>query len=166
MNLSFEQYLKAFGLGIVLAVLGIGGYVWYQQANAVPEPDTLPTVTVYKSPTCGCCSEWIEHLQANGFTVEARDTSNVTPIKQRLNVPRTLSSCHTAVVGDYVVEGHVPADEVKRLLVNKPKFAGISVPGMPIGSPGMERGNQVDRYNVIAFDENGNSSVVARYGDE
>ena len=164
MDLSFGNHLKAFGVGIVLAALGIGGYLWYQQTSA-PQPDNMPVVTVYKSPTCNCCSKWIDHLRANGFTVEATDTTNVAAIKKNLNVPRGLTSCHTAVVGDYVVEGHVPADEVKRLLVNKPNFTGVTVPGMPIGSPGMERGDRVDPYNVIAFDDDGNSSVVAKYGE-
>jgi hypothetical protein len=107
----------------------------------------------------------MDHLRANGFTVEGENVESLRPVKQRLNVPRGLGACHTAVVGDYVVEGHVPADEVKRLLVHRPDVVGISVPGMPIGSPGMERGDRVDPYNVLAFDTNGKASVVGEYGE-
>jgi hypothetical protein len=164
MNLSLGSHLKAFGVGAVLAVLGIGGYLWYD-SRAAPEPDSMPTVTVYKTETCNCCVKWMDHLRANGFTVEGENVESLRPVKQRLNVPRGLGACHTAVVGDYVVEGHVPADEVKRLLVHRPDVVGISVPGMPIGSPGMERGDRVDPYNVLAFDTNGKASVVGEYGE-
>lgn len=115
----------------------------------------LPLVTVYKSPTCGCCSKWVSHLEANGFRVEALDVDDMTAVKQRYGIPATLGSCHTAVVGDYVVEGHVPADLVHRMLKEKPTgVAGIAVPGMPIGSPGME-GPNPQPYSVIAFGSGG-----------
>ncbi|MCG7886690.1 MAG: DUF411 domain-containing protein [Candidatus Thiodiazotropha taylori] len=95
-------------------------------------------VIVYKSPTCGCCNDWVKHLQQNGFSVQAHDRRDMQLVKCTLNVPQGLQSCHTAVVGDYVVEGHVPAKEIVRLLREKPAVEGISVPGMPMGSPGME----------------------------
>jgi hypothetical protein len=120
----------------------------------------LPTVTVYKSPTCGCCKAWIEHLEENGFTVEAVDTQDMMTVKAALGMPDELGSCHTAVIGDYLVEGHVPADDIKSFLAEAPADRGLSAPGMPVGSPGMEvEGQPADRYDVIAFDERGGRRV-------
>ena len=119
-------------------------------------------VIVYKSPTCGCCSEWIKHLEENGFSVKAEDLRNVNQIKAELGVPNKLRSCHTAKIGDYVIEGHVPAQEITRLLKERPQVKGLAVPGMPMGSPGME-GPRKDRYDVLTFDKNGKSSVYASY---
>ena len=101
---------------------------WAENAKAV----------VYKSPTCGCCSKWIDHLEKNGFEVEAKDVPDVTPIKRANGVPPGMTACHTAMVGGYFIEGHVPAEDVKRLLEEHPQIAGLTVPGMPVGSPGME----------------------------
>ena len=124
----------------------------------------LPTITVYKSPTCGCCSKWVDHLEANGFTVKTTDMPDVTPVKQRFGLPGSLASCHTAVVDGYAIEGHVPAADVKRLLEERPDITGLAVPGMPIGSPGMEiEGRPVDRYDVIAFDRRGGQEVFASH---
>jgi hypothetical protein len=122
-----------------------------------------PTMTVYKSPTCGCCSKWIEHMRSNGFEVKSTDVEDVTSIKTANGVPPEAGSCHTALVGGYVLEGHVPADSVKRLLREKPKVAGLAVPGMPVGSPGMEvPSGQVDRYNVVSFTKGGPTTVFDR----
>lgn len=118
-------------------------------------------VTVYKSPTCGCCSKWVDHLTASGFKVTAHDTSDMTAVRRKLGVPDAMTSCHTAVVNGYLIEGHVPAADIQRLLRDKPKVAGLAVPGMVTGSPGME-GNRSDPYNVIAFGE-GKTSVFARH---
>jgi hypothetical protein len=157
---SLGSHAKAFGLGIVLALLGLGAYLqWGPGAS----PD-LPTVTVYKSPTCGCCGDWVTHLEEEGFPVTVESRANVRPVKRRLGVPAGLASCHTAVVQDYVVEGHVPAAEIKRLLEHTPSFRGLSVPGMPVGSPGMERGDRVEPYAVVGFTAAGDTSVVAQYG--
>lgn len=123
-----------------------------------------PTVTVYKSPTCGCCGLWAEHMTASGFPVETVDVASMDDVKARLGVPGTLASCHTAIVGDYVVEGHVPAEDVKRLLAEKPDAAGIAVPGMPIGSPGMEvEGRPADSYDVFLFTREGRVSVFSHH---
>lgn len=122
-----------------------------------------PVVDVYKSPTCGCCTKWIDHLKANGFEVRSHDTADVAQHKARLGVPPVYESCHTAVVGGYVVEGHVPARDIRRLLKEKPQARGLAVPGMPIGSPGMEQGSQKDRYEVILLDERGAPRVYSRY---
>jgi len=122
-----------------------------------------PTVTVYKSPTCGCCSKWIEHMRSNGFEVKSTDVEDVSSIKTANGVPREAESCHTALVGGYVLEGHVPPDSVKRLLSEKPKVAGLAVPGMPVGSPGMEvPSGQVQHYDVVSFTKGGPTAVFDR----
>jgi hypothetical protein len=122
-----------------------------------------PMVTVYKSPTCGCCSNWIEHMRRNGFEVKSTDVEDVTSVKTANGVPAAAESCHTALVGGYVLEGHVPADSVKRLLREKPKVAGLAVPGMPVGSPGMEvPGGQVQHFDVVSFVKGGATTVFDR----
>jgi hypothetical protein len=131
-------------------------------ALALSLPAMAAKVTVYKSPTCGCCKKWVDHMRENGFTVETRDVQSVVPYKIKHGVSQELASCHTAIVDGYVIEGHVPASDVKRLLKEKPKITGLAVPGMPVGSPGME-GNRKDAYNVISFDAAGNLSVYSRY---
>jgi hypothetical protein len=124
-------------------------------------PAVLPVVTVYKSPTCGCCTKWVEHLKAAGFPVEVHDVADVSGFADATGVPTSLRSCHTAVVKGYAIEGHVPADLIKRLLDEHPKIAGLAVPGMVTGSPGME-GNRKDPYDVIAWSADGKTSVFAR----
>jgi hypothetical protein len=127
-------------------------------AGAAPTSD----VTVYKSPTCGCCTEWVTHLRRHGFRVKTEDLADLQPIKTRHGVPTALQSCHTALVGGYVVEGHVPADLIERLLRERPMIAGLAVPGMPVGSPGMEvPGVPADRYRVLTFDRSGKTEVYA-----
>lgn len=117
-----------------------------------------PTIEVWKSPSCGCCGEWVKHLQANGFTVKVNDTGNEAA-RARLGVPGKLGSCHTAQVGGYALEGHVPAAGIKRLLAEKPNAVGLVVPGMPIGSPGMEMGNQRDPYDVLLIERGGSTRI-------
>jgi len=121
------------------------------------------TITVFKDPNCGCCKSWIEHLRKHGYAVISRDTSDVTGVKRTGRVPDRLYSCHTAFVDGYVIEGHVPAADIDRMLKDKPKIAGIAVPGMPMGSPGMEVGSRKDPFDVIAFTRDGSSSVFARH---
>ena len=118
-------------------------------------------VVVYKTPTCGCCSKWVSHLREAGFEVEANDLTDLSSIKNHYGVRRAFSSCHTAIVEGYVVEGHVPAEHVQRLLEERPDVAGIAVPGMPIGSPGME-GPNPETYEVLSFDKAGNTAVFAQ----
>jgi len=118
--------------------------------------DEMPMVTVYKTPTCGCCGRWIDHMEENGFQVSSENIDDVGPIKQENGVPPELRSCHTAIVAGYVIEGHVPAEDVFKLLREKPDVVGISVPGMPIGSPGME-GPNAQPYRVLSFDRNGDT---------
>ncbi|NMG36435.1 DUF411 domain-containing protein [Azoarcus sp. TTM-91] len=121
------------------------------------------TVTMYKDPNCGCCGKWAEHMRANGFEVKEVASSQMAEIKQTAGLPPKLASCHTAKVGGYVVEGHVPAADVKRLLAEKPAVVGISAPGMPQGSPGMEGPYPADRYEVVSFDRDGRQAVFARH---
>lgn len=118
-------------------------------------------LTVYKDPNCGCCVKWIEHMSKSGFVVTVRDVSNMDEIKKTMRVPAALQSCHTGVIDRYVVEGHVPADVVKKFLAEKPAMLGLAVPGMPSGSPGME-GGRVDHYDIIAFDRDGKTKAYAK----
>ena len=122
-----------------------------------------PEIVVYKSPTCGCCKKWVTHLRDNGFNVKALNTQNVNPIKQQQGVTPKLASCHTAIVAGYTIEGHVPAKDIHRLLKEKPNVKGLTVPGMPIGSPGMEQGNRKDPYAVLTFNGNGKTTVFSNY---
>ena len=125
----------------------------------------LPTVVMHKSPSCGCCSKWADHLRAAGFRVEMRDHDDMLAVKQRLGVPMDKASCHTAEVGGYFVEGHVPAQDIKRLLADKPKARGISVPGMPMGSPGMEvPDGTVQPYTVQLVQADGTAVAYAEHG--
>lgn len=119
-----------------------------------------PTVLVFKTPTCGCCNGWVEHLEESGYTVETRDVRDLMSVKLDAGVPTPMSSCHTAIIDGYVVEGHVPASVVDQLLAERPDIAGIAVPGMPIGSPGME-GPNAKPYEVMSFDAEGNAAVYA-----
>lgn len=123
---------------------------------------TLPTVEVFKSPTCGCCGKWVEHMKANGFKVVTREMNDVTPHKQRLGVPVGMGSCHTAEVGGYLVEGHVPADDVKRLLAEKPKAKGLVSPGMPQSAPGMDMPGK-QPYEIFLVRQDGSTSSFARH---
>ena len=118
-------------------------------------------IKVYKDPNCGCCKEWVKHLEANGFKVETMDMPDLTLLKQKYGVKPEIQACHTAIVGGYVVEGHVPADVIKRMLKEKPAIAGLAVPGMPQGSPGMESATR-ERYNVLTFDRAGRTTVYAQ----
>lgn len=120
-------------------------------------------MTVYRSPTCGCCGKWIEHIKQNHFVVKDIVSDDMQAIKQKLGVPEKLASCHTAVVDGYVIEGHVPAADIEKLLQTKPKVTGISAPGMPMGSPGMEMGGRQDDYAVVSFDNAGNVKVFAEH---
>lgn len=122
--------------------------------------DALPTALVYKTPACGCCNLWVDHLRDAGFEVDARNLNDIIPVKIDAGVPPRMSSCHTALIDGYVVEGHIPAEHVKRLLDERPDIVGIAVPGMPIGSPGME-GLGARPYQVLSWDRQGNVEVYA-----
>ncbi len=121
-----------------------------------------PVIAVYKSATCGCCTEWVKHLQANGFRVKAHNVANPSDYRAKAGIPEHLGSCHTALIGGYAIEGHVPAREIKRLLAEKPKAKGLAVPAMPLGSPGME-GPRNDPYDVLLVQANGRTKVYQHY---
>jgi hypothetical protein len=136
--------------------------------GAVPlaqtKPAAGPALSVYKTPTCGCCSKWVDHMKKAGFQVTVTDMpqASLDNVKAKHKVPEAVHSCHTAVVEGYAIEGHVPATEVKRLLKEKQKVTGIAVPGMPIGSPGMESpGITPHPYDVLSFDAQGKTKVFA-----
>ena len=116
---------------------------------------TDPVLEVYKSPTCGCCGAWVDHMKENGYDVVVHEQQNLQSIKEKAGILPGQGSCHTAFIGDYVIEGHVPASDVDRLLAERPDAKGLTVPGMPVGSPGMEMGGRVDAYDVLLFDEEG-----------
>ncbi len=159
MTLTIRSLLVAAG---VLAVAGTM-FVASTRSSAAVEAQALPAVTVYKDPNCGCCSLWIQHMERAGFSVTATNTTEMPAMRAKLGVPQHLQSCHTAVVGGFVVEGHVPADDVKRLLTSRPSVKGIAVPGMPVGSPGMEQGNVKHQYSVLTFNDAGQTTVFARH---
>ena len=122
------------------------------------QADDAAEITVYKTPTCGCCGKWVDHLRENGFSVVTKTLDNVAPVKSANNLPPGLESCHTGIVDGYVIEGHVPAEVIKRLLEEKPDILGIAVPGMPPGSPGMDVG-YTEPYEILSFDAEGKTKV-------
>jgi len=141
------------------AFLALLATAWMSAQSATAKPQ----LTVYKSSTCGCCSNWVAHMKANGFDVKAIDVDDIDKVKQEHGVPAAAASCHTALVNGYIVEGHVPADAVLKMLRDKPAIAGIAVPGMPIGAPGMEMPNgQKEPYTIVSFDRSGKTAVYER----
>ena len=134
------------------------GLPWLAQAH-----NGFGDITVWKTPDCGCCKAWVTHLQKSGFEVVANDVKDTAPIRLKLGMPEKLGSCHTATLGDYVLEGHVPAREIRQLLRDKPKALGLAVPGMPIGSPGMDLGGARDAFSVMLVLHDGSSRVYKSY---
>lgn len=170
----------AVGFGIAVVVIAAGAATWLVAARPVstPRADTgllaaahqatpspgAPVVEVFKDPNCGCCSLWVEHLQAAGFVVRTTNTADLMAVKRAHGVPAAMQTCHTALVGGYVVEGHVPAADVLALLRDRPDIVGLGVPGMPVGSPGMEvPGAGVQPYQVLTFDASGQTGVFAQH---
>jgi hypothetical protein len=137
----------------VTAIFGPAGY-------AADEP---VAITVYRSPTCGCCGKWIDHLKQNNFDVKDIISDEMDAIKARYGIPKEMASCHTAIVDGYVVEGHVPVSDIMKLLKTKPKVTGLAVPGMVTGSPGMEMGGRVDPYDVMSFDKENHFQIFDSY---
>ena len=151
---KMPSYGTLFGW-LLVGITLVAGSVMF-----IKRPAEAADVVVYKSPTCGCCKKWVSHLKANGYTVDVQERTDMSPIKREFGIPRHLQSCHTAKVGGYVVEGHVPADVIARLLQEKPQIKGLAVPGMPMGSPGMEGPRKVP-YNILTIPESGKGSVFA-----
>lgn len=144
-----SRHLTSFAL---IALLSMAP-VWAQ---------TTPTVDVYKSPTCGCCGKWIDHMKKNGFKVEIHEVDNIPASRKKLGMPDKLGSCHTSKVGNYVVEGHVPAQDIQRLLKEKPKALGLAIPSMPPGVPGMDIPNSPP-YETLLVQADGTTSVFAKH---
>ena len=145
-----------------IKLLMVGGLLGLTFTVSAGEEKPLE-IDVYRSPTCGCCSKWIAHLKQNQFTVNDYVTEDVQLIKDKYGVPKNMASCHTALVNGYVVEGHVPAIDIKKMLEIKPSVIGISVPGMPVGTPGMDMGGRKDAYKVVSFDENKKYKIFNSY---
>lgn len=133
-------------------------------AAAQAGASALPALTVHKNVGCGCCDLWVKHMQAAGFVAEVREEPNMGPIKERVGVPVAMGSCHTAEVAGYFLEGHVPAEDALRLLRERPDARGLTVPGMPLGSPGMEVEGHSDAYDVFLVAKDGSTSVYAHHG--
>ncbi len=161
-NLAHETRAKrplgrrSFLLG--LAATAAATHLHVQAANGA-----LPLVEVFKNPSCGCCGAWVEHLQATGFTVKVQEVPDTAVTRRQLGMPDKFGSCHTARVGGYLLEGHVPAQDVKRLLATRPEAVGLAVPGMPVGSPGMEDGGRRDTFQVLLVGRGGGARVFASY---
>jgi hypothetical protein len=164
------------------AVVGVGSYMMFDSGTPAGEAPRsvladarassatdatrgtqevgLPEILVYKTETCGCCASWVDYMRGHGFTVRTEDVTDLTTVKVEHGVPPGLQSCHTALIDGYVVEGHVPVEPILRMLEERPEIAGLVVPGMPTGSPGMEvPGRPADSYDILAFDQTGSTSV-------
>jgi hypothetical protein len=168
MQKTFSTLLLMISMSLILAACATPASQPEQSAPSPARPAaTTPAaavMTVFRSPSCGCCSAWVDDMQASGFTVEAQDVQDMATVKAMHNVPATLQSCHTALIDGYVIEGHVPAADIERLLSERPAIAGLAVPGMPVGSPGMEvEGMPPAPFNVVTFDRAGNSNIFASY---
>lgn len=152
---------------VILATVLIGASVtaqaegvWEKTIDPAAEP--VP-VTVYRSPTCGCCGIWLDHLKKHNFQVTDIKTNDVQMVKMKYGITGDLASCHTAVIGDYAIEGHVPAGDIRKLLKEKPAVSGLSVPQMPHGTPGMEMSGKKQPFSVVSFDSDGNTKVFSEY---
>jgi len=163
MEMSDEKQMtsrKGVLLAALIAVVGIAGFSWWTWQESAPAKlveveGAARKLIVYKSPSCGCCGNWVEHMKQAGFKVQVHNTDDMDRVKSQVGLPYEMASCHTALIDGYVIEGHVPADDVKRLLAEKHKVKGIAAPGMPIGSPGMEQGDEKEAYQVVAFGDQG-----------
>jgi hypothetical protein len=151
--------MRRMTLAVVAAVALAAG------SAALIAQGTKPLVKVYKDPSCGCCAKWVDHLKQQGFNTQTTEVADIDAVKNDNRVPQKARSCHTAVVDGYVLEGHVPAADVQRMLKERPAgVIGLAVPGMPVGSPGMEVGTRVQPYDVLAFDKDGKTQVFASHG--
>ncbi len=150
-NKSIRALLAAIALGLL-------------PVNPVSAGDGIvKDIVVYKNPECGCCTKWVRYLETQGYNVTIESTRDVYEVKKRLGVPEKLAACHTAVIDGYVIEGHITHRDIKRLLLFRPDVTGIAVPGMPIGTPGMEQGNIKQPYKVMTFDAQGNTEVFVEH---
>lgn len=153
-----RRYLKLFAVCLVAGVI-----ILLAAATGAEAATGALKITVYRNPSCSCCGGWMDYLTTQGFQPRNVLTSDMNALKQQYGVPNDLASCHTAVINGYVIEGHVPADDIKRLLAEQPTVAGIAVPQMPIGTPGMESGDVREPFTVFSFDEQGNTKAFNQY---
>jgi hypothetical protein len=147
---------------LTMTLLFNAGFAYAEGKQA----EKLVDIVVHRSPTCTCCGKWVEHLKKSNFNVNDIVSDDVQSVKNKYGLPQKLASCHTALVNGYVVEGHVPANDIKTLIKNKPDVVGITVPGMPSGTPGMEMGGKKDAYQVISFDKDNKLQVFNSYQAE
>lgn len=152
-----------FRISLILVFAILGGVAVAEEQS---DQAASNRITVYRSPTCGCCGKWLQHLRDNQFSIEDIVTDDMQSVKQKYGVPAAMQSCHTAVIDGYVIEGHVPVRDIQRMLKVKPKIVGIAVPGMPVGTPGMEMGGRKDPYKVVSFDKEGKFEIFSQYSAE
>jgi hypothetical protein len=150
-------FMRALALGAASAV------ALAPVARALAQGARPLAIEVYKSPLCGCCEDWVKHLRSNGFTVAVHDVEDTGAYRRRFGMPDRFGSCHTGHIGGYAIEGHVPAADIRKLLASRPRAVGLAVPGMPVGSPGMEQGPRRDAFDVLLVKADGAASVFARY---
>jgi len=155
---SHRRYIKLLAVYLVAGVI-----IWLATVTGAEAAPEALKITVHRDPYCSCCGGWIEHLTAQGFQPTNVVTPDMSALKQQYGVTNDLASCHTAVINGYVIEGHVPADDIKRLVAEKLDVAGIAVPGMPVGTPGMESGNVREPFTVLSFDEQGNTKAFKQH---
>ncbi len=151
--------MKVFNVFLIIGLLVFSACIKAETVEAARPVD----IVVYRSPTCTCCEKWLEHLKKNNFNVKDIVTDDIQSIKNKYGVPDAMASCHTAIVDGYVIEGHVPANDIMKLLKTKPKIVGIAVPGMPSGTPGMEMSGRKDSYKVMSFDKENHYEVFNSY---
>lgn len=157
-RIQIQRFIRSF---VLLSIVGmiIGLSLFSDRTTAL----AASSVTVYRDPSCSCCGGWIQYLSEQGFQTTEISTADIDTLKQQYGVPNALASCHTAVVDGYVLEGHVPVADIRHLLEERPPIAGIAVPGMPIGTPGMENGDQHDSFTVFSFDRQGRTEPFNQY---
>ena len=160
---SIDRVSRRSAVRLTFAITGVVVLGQPFGVRAAPPKDR---VTVWKTPNCGCCKEWVSHLRSNGFDVVTHDVKDTAPTRQKLGLAEKFGSCHTGLLGPYVLEGHVPAREMRRLLREKPQALGLAVPGMPTGSPGMEMGTTRDAYDVLLILKDGNARVYQSYAQK
>jgi hypothetical protein len=153
-----RRYLKLFAVCLVAGII-----ILLAAATGAEAATDALKITVYRNPSCSCCGGWMDYLTTQGFQPRNVLTSDMNALKQQYGVPNDLASCHTAVINGYVIEGHIPADDIKRLLAERPTVTGIAVPEMPIGTPGMESGDVREPFTVFSFDQQGNTKAFNQY---
>jgi hypothetical protein len=161
-----ERPIRVFSALLIIAAMGAAVVLAISDLKNPVIARNAPVVTVYKSPSCQCCSKWVSYLRKNGFEVVTKDDVPLEPLKTKFGIPHSLAACHTATVNGYVIEGHVPVTDIHRLLAEKPRARGIAVPGMPVGSPGMEHGDDIEVYSVLLFQPDGRYTEFSRYGEK